>query len=88
MGHVNNLTSRTFEDLAQHTFLRYGPTIYQYVAPGSGQENHGLLLFGENPLPSFGRDCLLQLSLIFTVGKYLLSVWNSLCSVSCLMGLC
>ena len=84
---MNNLTSRAFGDLAQHDFLRYSPTIYQYIAPGSGREDHGLLLFSENPLPSLCRDCLLQLSLIFTVGKYLLPVLNSHCSVYLSYGL-
>ena len=84
---MNNLTSRAFEDLAQHAFLRYSPTICQYVAPGLGREDHGLLLFRENPLPSFCRDCLLQLSLIFTVGKYLLPILNSHCSVYLSYGL-
>ena len=84
---MNNLTSRAFEDLAQHDFLRYSPTICQYVAPGSSREDHGLLLFRENPFPFFCRDCLLQLSLIFTVGKYLLPILNSRCSVYLSYGL-
>lgn len=79
---MNSLTSRTFEDLAQHTFLGYIPTSYQYVLQGSDKWLMGCCCFGKVLFHPFAETVFsIQLSLISTVGKCLLPVLNSQSSV-------